>query len=394
MGNGVYFKMFGCCQQERNLQGGDLYVDKNSLKNTLLINANNLCNEEETHKKDQKIISTKSKQSSGSGSYNKGKQIYIYENSSNKDQNMSICNNTMQMNNSNLKKNNLTHKKSKSYSIDRHSANGIDEVKYKGSTKTNNKINNSNSKDILIDIKTKLLLTGDLFSKNVLEINKYGLKNGLRHKNDSMAIFGIKENNKNGQNNCNFDYYLDSEKFDENSVGTGGKVFEIFINKRNKAYTLYFLHNSLILYYKINKSVFFESEKDYYLILGDIFLTIIVKKKPDNKEKIIQIQTEIENEKPNKFSFEPKDMPIKIGRVNCHINIPRPSISKIHSVIDFSDDDFYYKDWGSTNGTTLLIREDDSLKLNGEMSFKLEDISFKIKEVDDEENYIEENFGE
>ena len=59
-----------------------------------------------------------------------------------------------------------------------------------------------------------------------------------------MAIFGIKENNKNGQNNCNFDYYLDSEKFDENSVGTGGKVFEIFINKRNKAYTLYFLHNS------------------------------------------------------------------------------------------------------------------------------------------------------
>jgi hypothetical protein len=300
----------------------------------------------------------------------------------------------MQMNNSNLVKNNLTNNNGKSYSINRYSANAIDEVRYRGSAKTNNKINNSNIKDILIDIKTKLLLTGDLFSKSVLEINKYGLKNGLRHKKDSMAIFGIKENNRNGQHNCNFDYFLDEEKFDENAVGTGGKVFEIFINKKNKAYTLYFLHNSLILYYKINKSVFFDTDKDYYLILGDIFLTIIVKKKPDNKEKIIQIQTEIENEKPNKFSFEPKDMPIKIGRVNCHINIPRPSISKIHSVIDFSDDDFYYKDCGSTNGTTLLIREEDSLKLSGEMSFKLEDISFKIKEVDDEENYIEENFGE
>ena len=394
MGNGVYFKMLGCCQQNRNVQGGDLDVDKNSLKIAYLKNTNNLCNEEETHKKEQKIISTKSKQSSGSGSYNKGKQIYIYENSSNKDQNMSIYNNTMQMNNSNLVKNNLTNNNGKSYSINRYSANTIDEVKYRGSAKTNNKINNSNIKDILIDIKTKLLLTGDLFSKSVLEINKFGLKNGLRHKKDSMAIFGIKENNRNGQHNCNFDYFLDEEKFDENAVGTGGKVFEIFINKKNKAYTLYFLHNSLILYYKINKSVFFDTEKDYYLILGDIFLTIIVKKKPDNKEKIIQIQTEIENEKPNKFSFEPKDMPIKIGRVNCHINIPRPSISKIHSMIDFSDDDFYYKDCGSTNGTTLLIREDDSLKLNGEMSFKLEDISFKIKEVDDEENYIEENFGE
>ncbi len=59
-------------------------------------------------------------------------------------------------------------------------------------------------------------------------------------------------------------------------------------------------------------------------------------------------------------------------------------------MIAFSDEDFYYKDCGYI----LLIREDDSLKLNGEMSFKLEDIYFKIKEVDHEENYIEENFGE
>ena len=66
----------------------------------------------------------------------------------------------------------------------------------------------------------------------------------------------------------------------------------------------------------------------------------------------------------------------------------------MHSIIDFNDDDFFYKDCGSTNGSTLLIREDDSLKINGEMNFKLEDISFKIKEIDDEDNYIEENFGE
>ena len=37
----------------------------------------------------------------------------------------------------------------------------------------------------------------------------------------------------------------------------------------------------------------------------------------------------------------------------------------------------------STNGSTLLLKEDDYLKLKGEMNFKLEDISFKIKEVED-----------
>ena len=60
-------------------------------------------------------------------------------------------------------------------------------------------------------------------------------------------------------------------------------------------------------------------------------------------------------------------------------------------MIDFIDDIFYYKDCGSTNGSTLLIREDDSLKLNGDMNFKLEDISFTIKEVIDDNYIIDEN---
>ena len=256
------------------------------------------------------------------------------------------------MNNSNVIKNNLIQNNQNRC----HNTNPIDELKHKGSLINYNKVVNSNLKDNFIDIKTKLLLIGDLFSKDTIEINKYGIKNGLRQKKDSLSVFGIKEKN-NGSHNSNTnncDYYFDMEKFDENNSSIGGKVFEIFINKKNKTYTLYFLHNSLILYYKINNNVFFDMEKDYYLILGDIFLTIIVKKKTDTKEKTINIQTEIENEKPNKYTFEPKDMPIRIGRVNCHINIPRPSISKLHSVIDFLDDEFFYKDCGSTNGSTLL----------------------------------------
>jgi hypothetical protein len=36
---------------------------------------------------------------------------------------------------------------------------------------------------------------------------------------------------------------------------------------------------------------------------------------------------------------------------------------------------------GSTNSSTLIIREGDSLKIKGEMNFKLEDVPFKIQEI-------------
>ena len=396
MGNGVYFKMIGCCHQNKNLQNGEIEVENNNLRNISYNNSQNknltnkyILEEEIQNKKDQKIIVTKSKISSGSGSINKAKQVLIYENSSNKDPNLSICNNTFQMNNSNFMKNNLIQNnlnKSRSF-------NPIDELRHKNSIINYNKIWNPSLKDNLIDIKTKLILIGDLFSNETIEVNKYGMKNGLRKKLDGFSIFGLNDKNNDLQipNTC--DYYIDIEKINENNNDIiSGRVFELYINKENKSYTLYYLHNTLILYYKINNKVFFDLDKDYYLILGDIFLTIMVKKNMETKEKIIEIQTEIENEKPNKYTYVPKEMPIKIGRVNCHINITRPSISKLHSIIDFSNDNFYYKDCESTNGSTLLIREDDSLKIKGEMNFKLENISFKIKEVYDENNnFIEEN---
>ena len=77
-----------------------------------------------------------------------------------------------------------------------------------------------------------------------------------------------------------------------------------------------------------------------------------------------------------------KDIPIRIGRVNSSINIPKPSISKNHGIIDISNNLFFYNDMKSTNGSTLLLKEDDYLKIKGEMNFKLEDFSFKIKEVE------------
>ena len=324
MGNGVYFKMIGCCDQNKNQNNMDIEIEKNNIKNSSCINYKNkhlnsqyITEEENQNKNHPIVIATKSNQSSGSESLNKVKRIYANENSSNKEQNISICNNTFQMNNSNFLKNNLNrnnlNNNPKSYNY-----NLIDELRHKNSIINYNKIGNVNIKDNCFDIKTKIIFYGDLFSNEIIEINRFGMKNGFRKKYDGLSIFGIKENNNNLKNINIYDYYFDLEKFDENNNNLSGIVFEIYINKKTKSYTLYFLHNSLFLYYKINNNFYFDLNKDYYLILGDIFLTIIVKK---NKEKIIYIQTEIENEEPNKYSFESKDMPIKIGRVNCQINI-------------------------------------------------------------------------
>ena len=389
MGNSVLLKMSGCCSKDNNIEMKDIYIAKNiSDNNKYIIDQNNshLINNKETQNKMEKLVQTKSKHSSGSGSLIKTRQIYMGESSSsNNNANASICNNTFQISNSNIFKNNLVQNNLNNFQ----KINPIDELRHKNSIINFNKFNTS-LKDKAFEIKTKLVLSGDLFSNETIEINKYGMKNGLRQKNDGLTIFGLKENIENPNiHSCDY-YFSNFEKIDENeNRKITGKVFEIYLNKKDKKYTLYFLHNSLILYYKIKNDVFLNLDKDYFLILGDIFLTIHIKRNSSNNQKMIHIQADFENEKPKKYVFSPSETPIKIGRVNCQVEIKKPSISKLHSIIDYKNDNFYYKDCGSTNGSTLLIREDDSLKIKGKMSLKLGDISFKICEVEDDNHIIE-----
>ena len=389
MGNSVLLKMSGCCSKDNNIEMKDIYIAKNiSDNNKYIIDQNNshLINNKETQNKMEKLVQTKSKHSSGSGSLIKTRQIYMGESSSsNNNANASICNNTFQISNSNIFKNNLVQNNLNNFQ----KINPIDELRHKNSIINFNKFNTS-LKDKAFEIKTKLVLSGDLFSNETIEINKYGMKNGLRQKNDGLTIFGLKENiDIPNIHSCDY-YFSDFEKIDENeNRKITGKVFEIYLNKKDKKYTLYFLHNSLILYYKIKNDVLLNLDKDYFLILGDIFLTIHIKRNSSNNQKMIHIQADFENEKPKKYVFSPSETPIKIGRVNCQVEIKKPSISKLHSIIDYKNDNFYYKDCGSTNGSTLLIREDDSLKIKGKMSLKLGDISFKITEVEDDNHIIE-----
>jgi hypothetical protein len=384
MGNSVFLKMAGCCSKDNNIEMKDIYIAKRiSESNQYIIDPNNsyIINNKETKNKIEKLVPTNSKHSSYSGSPIKTKHIYMVDNSSsNNNANASICNNTFQMSNSNIFKNNLVQNNLNNYP----KINPIDELRHKNSIINLNKFNTS-LKDKAFEIKTKLLLSGDLFSNEIIEINKYGMKNGLRQKKDGLSIFGFKENIDNPNfHSCDY-YFSDIEKNDENeNKKLTGKVFEIYLNKKDKKYTLYFLHNSLILYYKIKNDVFLNLDKDYFLILGDIFITVHIKRNNSNNQKMINIRVELENEKSKKYAFSPNETPIKIGRVNSQVEIKKPSISKLHSIIYYKNDNFYYKDCDSTNGSTLLIREDDSLKIQGKMSLKLGEIFFKISEVEDD----------
>lgn len=388
MGNGVFCRTIGYCNQEQNIPKSDIYIKKSLDESQYQLNYLNYIFAKNANEKEFNNIIKKrnSKQSNGS------RQIFVGDNSSTiNNGNLSISNATFQMYNSNIIRNNLVKKNLNRKILN--CANPSDELRHKNSIINFNKYD-SYLRNNLIKIKTKLLFTGNLFQKKSIVIDKYGMKNGLRQKHDGLVIFGFKD--KSGASNAHqSDYYFNLEKTDdsENNSKMTGRVFEIYLSKRDKMYTLYFLHSSSILYYKINNDIFFNTDKDYFLLLGDIFLTLHVKKIKNSKtkEKIIYIQTSFENEQQKKLAFSPKDMPIKIGRVNCHIEIKNPSISKLHGIIDYTNGNFYYKDCNSTNGSTLLIREDDTLKIKGEMSLKLDDVSFMITEVDDDNYITEEN---
>ena len=80
-------------------------------------------------------------------------------------------------------------------------------------TKFSSGILHNNFEFNFVDIKTKLILTGELFLNQEIEINKNGMKNGLRQKKDGKTIFGYKQDNNINNNINKVDYLLDL-KFD------------------------------------------------------------------------------------------------------------------------------------------------------------------------------------
>ena len=327
------------------------------LNNTLLNNTNN------------NIITNNSNKISNKISFSPSKKRGIF--------NTAISNKYIHLNRNNLEikkySNSLISKNEK---INRKSYN-------KGTILTLNDlilINQNSEEKNIHEMGSKLLLSGELFFWKEIIISTNGIKNSLRKEKNDHVFFGIKNilNNSNeSYNDLILNYF-----YKEEDITDTGRVFEIYYNKKGKEYILRFLHPNLILYYKINNFVYFNFGKEYYFLLGNAFMSIYIKK-VSSSEKIIYIQIELEKNKPLKYTFTQNQTPIKIGRAKSEINIFSSSISKRHGIIEYSKitQSFYYKDMGSTNGSTLIIKAGDIIKMKGEMNYKLEDIPFKIQEI-------------
>jgi hypothetical protein len=230
----------------------------------------------------------------------------------------------------------------------------------------------------------KLLLTGNLFFNKELIITQNGLVNSLRKRIDGQTFFGT-SNAKDYTGTFYNDFVLnlpDDDNKNQEILSHTGRIFGISFSKITNDYQIYLMNTNYFLNYEINNLFYFQNEKENLIILGKILITII--QREITKEKFLEIKVEVEGENEDKtFNFQKKDSPITIGRANCSINLNYSFISKKHSLIEFSEqyNKFYYKDLMSTNGSVLILKEDDTLKIKGDMKFKLNDINFHILEL-------------
>lgn len=210
--------------------------------------------------------------------------------------------------------------------------------------------------------------------------------NGLRKKNDGQTFFGIL-NEKDYTDTYYNDYIINisTPEGNNHSPSSTGRIFNIYYSKITNDYFLHLMNGSFNINYLIENNYYFNNNnKDVFIIIGKCVLTINQKEIVNNK-KVINIKVDCEeNDKENSYDFNEDETPITIGRkIDSKIFINNGSISKEHGVIMFSKENknFYYKDLKSTNGSILFMREDDTLKIKGEMRCKLNDIIFKILEI-------------
>jgi len=377
----IFGNMFGCCNlyNNKSYKKSDIEIKKRRTDNE---NMSYLYSEKNTQVNHRPSLSNNNNQSSNSPLYIKINNNLDIDKSKNEDEEKRSA--TFQKNIQNL-----IHKNSMGFSNNDNSK-PAQTLVIKNNNNTVISITNisfmSENHEKDKENFSKLLLTGDLFFGKEIIITDTGMIGSKRKKKDGFTVFGLK-NTVDHSGQLNNDFIINFNKsFDEigNIETETGKVFEIIFNKSKKEYTLYFINSFLYLFYKINNFVYFYPTRDYYIFVGKIFLSINVQKQGNEQIINIQVDNTYENkENHQKYSFSQNKFIITIGRGNCDIIIPEKCISKMHGIIEFSkiNQKFYYKDMNSTNGTTLLIKKDDSLRIRGEMNFKLEDVTFKIQEI-------------
>ena len=423
-----FIGIFNCCKRVNYIKNNEVDIDSNNQKEEEN-------EEDEKSSKKNKLIIENNNNNSIKDKNNNISMAHLLLNQSNSELYNNFLKNNMSLDKQNISLNNLNIEKTQKI------LNGQDEYNNYSNKVINNNIINNNiikitnnnnflnmtqkdfgyisfcaqsnlNKSIISSNKIlkpkNLLLSGNLFFGKNIKITQNGMENSLRNKNEFPIYFGteaivdksgipyndfivnyipkkkLKKKNTDNENEKKFENNKDIKEMKdrENENIIGGRLFQIIFDKNKNDYILNFIHSSLILYYRINKPVFFDYDKEYYFILGNVFLSVLIKK--INEKSSICIRVETEDQKAEKANFE-NEKKIVIGRAeNSDVEIDKQCISKYHSVIEYDNNanQYYYKDNNSTNGSTLLIREDDNIIIKGSMYFKLEDTSFIIKETE------------
>lgn len=119
-----------------------------------------------------------------------------------------------------------------------------------------------------------------------------------------------------------------------------------------------------------NKSFYLDDSKRYYLQFSDTIISILTNNNDKNIViKILNVNKEGKNK--SKYIFEYNQLPIKIGRTGCNINIDKNYISKVQLTINYNINinQIFIKDNCSTNGSLILLKKGKEIKLEDKMFF-------------------------
>ena len=240
---------------------------------------------------------------------------------------------------------------------------------------------------------------------NIVQIDENGLCDNMKNQNNkvvfkiaqdhyspSNGLFLTSENNRIENNEIKKESIINNDFNNTDVIFVNNKID----NKIDKPLSLFFIkYNNLLNKYiltslvdevflaleiKHNKNFYLEDSKRYYMQLCDTIITIM----PNNTEKKVKIKllNSKDNEKNNnKYVFDNKQLPVKIGRKDCNININNDSISKVHLIVNYDRNinQFYAKDNNSTNGSLILLKKGKDIKLEDNMFFFLEKEHFLLK---------------
>ena len=185
----------------------------------------------------------------------------------------------------------------------------------------------------------------------------------MRNKKDGQTFFGL-SNIKDYTGTYYNDFILNFIPTGKRKKSPSGRIFEISYHNKTSDFRLNMIDSSLIMNYQINTLFYFEDDREYYLVLGKVFISVITRK--NVHKKFIDVIIEIEEEdKEVKYTFSEDETPISIGRIKSDISINNQSVSKKHAMIEYSLECqmFYFRDLGSTNGSVAVIKEDDRIKI-------------------------------